>query len=114
MKVRAAGPALFIQTNMKKNFLTLTLLTAASVASYAQTLAPAAVTSAATKMTQSNGSLSFTVGELVVQTQTDANGNTLGGGFKKSFGSGTKRTPRLRSYRLRSCVVNGRGQFLVL
>jgi hypothetical protein len=69
---------------MKKNFLTLTFLAAAFVAVQAQTLAPAAVTSAATKMTQSNGSLSFTVGELVVQTQTDANGNTLGGGFTNS------------------------------
>ncbi len=32
-------------------------------------------------MTQSNGSVSFVLGELVVQTQTDANGNTISSGF---------------------------------
>lgn len=47
----------------------------------AQSLDPQCVNSAGTKMTQSNGSLSFTVGELVVTTQTDSNGNSLGGGF---------------------------------
>jgi hypothetical protein len=47
----------------------------------AQSIAPQSVNSGGTKMTQSNGSLSFTVGELVVLAQTDANGNTLGNGF---------------------------------
>ena len=49
--------------------------------SYAQSIAPQSVNSGGTKMTQANGSLSFTVGELVVRTQTDSQGNTLGGGF---------------------------------
>ena len=49
--------------------------------SNAQSIAPQSVNSSGTKMTQSNGSLSFTVGELVVLSQTDSQGNTLGGGF---------------------------------
>jgi hypothetical protein len=73
---------------MRKHLLTLTLF-ATALAAQGQSLTPAAVTSAATKMTQSNGSLSFTVGELVVLTQTDANGNTLGGGFTSGAASTT-------------------------
>ncbi len=49
--------------------------------SYAQSIATQSVNCSGTKMTQPNGSLSFTVGELVVLTQTDSQGNTLGGGF---------------------------------
>ncbi len=49
--------------------------------SFTQSIAPQSVNSAGTKMTQANGSLSFTVGELVVLSQTDSEGNTLGGGF---------------------------------
>lgn len=49
--------------------------------SYAQSIAPQSVNCGGTKMTQTNGSLSFTVGELVVLSQTDSDGNTLGGGF---------------------------------
>jgi len=49
--------------------------------SYAQSIAPQSVNSSGTKMSQTNGSLSFTVGELVVLSQTDSQGNTLGGGF---------------------------------
>ena len=49
--------------------------------SYAQSIAPQSVNSGGTKMTQANGSLSFTVGELVVLNLTDSQGNTLGGGF---------------------------------
>ena len=49
--------------------------------SYAQRIAPQSVNSGGAKMTQANGSLSFTVGELVVLSQTDSQGNTLGGGF---------------------------------
>jgi hypothetical protein len=48
---------------------------------YAQSIAPQSVNSGGTKMTQANGSLSFTVGELVVLNLTDSQGNTLGGGF---------------------------------
>ena len=49
--------------------------------SYAQSISPQSVNSGGTKMTQANSSLSFTVGELVVLSQTDSDGNTLGGGF---------------------------------
>lgn len=49
--------------------------------SYAQHIAPQSVNSGGTTMTQTNGSMRFTVGELVVQTLTDSNGNTLGSGF---------------------------------
>jgi hypothetical protein len=77
---------------MKKHLLTLTLF-ATALAAQGQSLTPAAVTSAATKMTQSNGSLSFTVGELVVLTQTDANGNTLGGGFTNGAAGSTSVLP---------------------
>jgi hypothetical protein len=49
--------------------------------SYAQSIAPQSVNSGGTKMTQANGSLSFTVGELVVLSHTDSEGNTLSGGF---------------------------------
>jgi hypothetical protein len=51
------------------------------IMSFAQSIAPQSVNSGGTKMTQANGSLSFTVGELVVLSQTDSDGNTLGGGF---------------------------------
>ena len=55
----------------------------------AQSVTPSAVTSSGGKLTQSNGSLSFTVGELVVETQTDGNGNALGGGFTNGSTSST-------------------------
>jgi hypothetical protein len=49
--------------------------------SYAQSIAPQSVNSSGGKLIQANGSLSFTVGELVVLSQTDSKGNTLSGGF---------------------------------
>jgi hypothetical protein len=49
--------------------------------SFAQDIVPESVNAAGAKMIQSNGSLSFTVGELLVLQQYDANGNSLGGGF---------------------------------
>jgi hypothetical protein len=49
--------------------------------SFAQNIAPQSVNSSGAKMSQANGSLSFTVGELVVLNLTDSEGNTLGGGF---------------------------------
>jgi hypothetical protein len=48
---------------------------------FAQSIAPQSVNSSGTKMSQANGSLSFTVGELVVLSQIDSQGNSLGGGF---------------------------------
>jgi len=47
----------------------------------AQSITSQSVNSGGTKMSQSNGSLSFAVGELVVLTQKDSQGNTLGNGF---------------------------------
>ena len=65
-------------------FKTTVLLAAAlllGTMSYAQSIAPQSVNSSGTKMSQANGSLSFTVGELVVLNQIDSQGNSLGGGF---------------------------------
>lgn len=49
--------------------------------SHAQSIAPQSINSGGTSVSQSNGSLSFTVGELVVLSMSDSEGNTLGGGF---------------------------------
>ncbi len=46
-----------------------------------QSISLQSINSSGTKMSQANGSLTFTVGELLVLSQTDNNGNTLGGGF---------------------------------
>jgi hypothetical protein len=70
--------------NLSKPMLMLGLALLIVTTGYAQIIAPQSVNSAGVKMAQSNGSLSFTVGELVVLTQTDANGNSLGGGFTNS------------------------------
>jgi hypothetical protein len=48
---------------------------------YAQSIVPQSVNSGGTKMSNPNGSLSFIVGDLVVLSQIDSQGNTLGGGF---------------------------------
>lgn len=50
-------------------------------ASYGQSLPVQSVNSAGQKMVQSNGSLSFTVGELAILSQKDNQGNSLGSGF---------------------------------
>ena len=55
----------------------------------AQIIAPQSINNAGTKMTQNNGSISFTVGELVVLTETDSLGNSLGNGFTSSATSST-------------------------
>ena len=57
------------------------LLVLFAIKANTQSIAPQSINSAGIKMTQSNGSLSFTVGELVVLQQFDANGNSLGSGF---------------------------------
>jgi hypothetical protein len=64
-----------------KNTIFILAASFVSVLSHAQSLAPQSVNSGATNMSQSNGSLSFTVGELVVLTQIDDAGNSLSGGF---------------------------------
>ncbi len=70
---------------MTKNNVKFWLLLGATIligtVSFAQSLYPQSINSGAIKMTQANGSLSFTVGELVVLSQQDSAGNTLGGGF---------------------------------
>jgi hypothetical protein len=38
-------------------------------------------------MEQNNGSLLFTIGDLVVESQTDPDGNSLGGGFGNTSGA---------------------------
>lgn len=66
----------------KKNLIkTMMILFFSSSFSCAQSISPQSINSSGTSMAQSNGSLSFTVGELVVLSQTDSDGNTLGGGF---------------------------------
>ena len=59
----------------------LTILTLHTGLLLAQSIAPQSVNSAATKMSQSNGSISFTLGELCVLSSIDKNGNYLGSGF---------------------------------
>ena len=46
-----------------------------------QKIDPQSINGCSKTVKQSNGSLSFTVGNLIVATQSDANGNTLGNGF---------------------------------
>jgi hypothetical protein len=70
--------------NLSKPMFVLGLALLIVTTGYAQSIAPQSVNSAGVKMAQSNGSLSFTVGELVVLQQYDANGNSLGGGFTNS------------------------------
>lgn len=68
----------------KNKSMPLALLIAAILVgtlSYAQSIPLQSVNSGGTKMSQVNGSLSFTIGELVVLKHTDSQGNTLGGGF---------------------------------
>ena len=72
-------------TKKKSQTLTLIVLTMLiGTMSYAQSIAPQSLNSGGAKMSQANGSLSFTVGELVVLSQSDSEGNTLGSGFTAS------------------------------
>lgn len=68
----------------KKLVLTTFLLMSYCFSIHAQSLSPESINCAAGTMSQSNGSLSFTIGDLVVLTFTDSEGNTLGGGFINS------------------------------
>ena len=47
----------------------------------AQSISPSSVNNGGVSLSQANGSLSFTVGELVVVGFTDVKGNSLGSGF---------------------------------
>jgi hypothetical protein len=48
---------------------------------YAQNISPQSINSGGNKLIQSNGTLSFTLGELAVLSQSDSQGNTIGSGF---------------------------------
>jgi hypothetical protein len=48
---------------------------------YAQSIMPQSLNSAGASMSQSNGSISFTLGEVLILTQRDSLGNTLSSGF---------------------------------
>lgn len=50
----------------------------------AQSLSPQIISSASIKMNQNIGSLTFTVGELVIKSSTDSNGNILNSGVLNS------------------------------
>ena len=67
--------------NKSKSIIFLVAALLLGVMSKAQSIAPQSLNSSGASMTQPNGSLSFTVGELVVIPQTDNQGNKLGGGF---------------------------------
>jgi len=55
-----------------------------SVGLQAQDIAPESINAAGKKMTQPNGSLTFTLGELVILTFVDSIGNTIGQGFSNA------------------------------
>ncbi|MFM7079940.1 MAG: hypothetical protein ACKOYC_09155, partial [Bacteroidota bacterium] len=69
-------------TKNKTGSLTLTILAflVFGVAN-AQSISPQSINSSGITFSQTGGSLSFTVGELVVLNQSDSSGNSLGGGF---------------------------------
>ena len=66
---------------MKRTFTIFAVFAGISTVGISQTISPQSINSSGQTMVQSNGSLTFTVGELVVLTQTDNDGNTLGSGF---------------------------------
>ena len=70
MKIIKFGPVFFI-------LLTVSL----GKLGHAQTINPQSINSGGNSLAQVNGTLSFTVGELVVFGLIDIQGNTLGGGF---------------------------------
>lgn len=67
--------------NKLKPFAILGIALFVGTMNYAQSLAPQSINSGGTKMTIATGSLSFIVGEVVVLSKTDTNGNSLGSGF---------------------------------
>ena len=48
---------------------------------FSQSIAPQSVNSAGKKMSQPNGSISFIVGDLVILSESDGTGNSLGNAF---------------------------------
>ena len=74
---------------MKKQMLLILSIILCLGMLHAQNIAPQSINNVGTKMTQNNGSISLTVGELLVLTQTDLAGNSLGGGFTNTATSST-------------------------
>jgi hypothetical protein len=79
-----------LQNNVLRLFLLGFCFTLLIPCIKAQNLVPQAITSGASNFTQSNGSLSFTVGELIVTTETNGSGYSLGNGFISSAVSSTQ------------------------
>ena len=70
MKIIKFGPVFFVLFTFSTGKL-----------GHAQTINPQSINSGGNSLAQVNGTLSFTVGELVVFGLIDIQGNTLGGGF---------------------------------
>jgi hypothetical protein len=64
-----------------KQFYLLQILLIWGSNCYAQNIAPQSVNSCGSMYTQANGSLTYTVGELVILTQFDNQGNSISSGF---------------------------------
>lgn len=80
---------MLIKHAMNKTLLLLAGLIM-SLTSYAQEINPETISSAGAKMEQANGSITFTVGELIVQSFVDVNGNVLGNGYTSGAASSTQ------------------------
>ena len=70
-----------MKKNIYKLLFSLSITLFLTSITQAQSITPQSINSGGTKMSQSNGSLSFVIGELVVLGQKDSQGNTLGNGF---------------------------------
>ncbi|MCB0483172.1 MAG: T9SS type A sorting domain-containing protein [Flavobacteriales bacterium] len=70
-----------MKQDLSKPFAMLTAILLMGTLSHAQRIAPQSINTGGAKMSKKTGSLSFTVGELIVSNQTDNQGNTLSGGF---------------------------------
>lgn len=76
-----------METNFRKQILGIIIGISLVMNLKSQTISPQSINSAGIAGQPSNGSLSFTVGELVVLSETDSGGNTLGNGFTSSAAS---------------------------
>jgi len=81
---------------MPRHFLIALLCMISCCAGYTQQLTPQSLNSAGAKLSQGNGSLSFTVGELNVLKAAGSNGNSVGGGFTNGAVSSTSVVTMLR------------------
>jgi len=65
---------------MKYFALLVTLFTILNL-THAQSIAPQSINPSGKSMSQANGSISFTVGDLVILSESDGEGNSLGNAF---------------------------------